>query len=76
MGTLLTEAEVAEKARVSLACLRRWRLEKRGPQFINVGVLVRYPAESLDEWFNSLPTGGRGNERAGQTGAAEKITGV
>lgn len=74
MGLLLTEAEVAEKLQVSLACLRRWRLEKRGPRFIKVGVLVRYPAESLDEWFDSLPTGGRTSQRPGQTGVAEKMT--
>lgn len=58
MGPLLTEAEVAERLRVSLACLRRWRRERRGPRFIKVGVLVRYPADGLDEWIASLPSRG------------------
>lgn len=57
-GVLLTEPEVADRLRVSLACLRRWRLERRGPRFLKVGSLVRYPAEELDHWIESLPVGG------------------
>jgi predicted DNA-binding transcriptional regulator AlpA len=72
VGTLLTEAEVAEKLRVSLACLRRWRLEKRGPRFIKVGVLVRYPAEGLDQWFDSLPIGGSSSQAADKRAAPLK----
>ena len=44
MSELLNETEVAKKLRVSLACLRRWRLEKRGPMFLKIGPLVRYSA--------------------------------
>ena len=55
---LLTEPEVAERLRVSLACLRRWRLERRGPRFLKVGSLVRYPADELNRWIESLPAGG------------------
>jgi len=58
MSELLNETEVAKKLRVSLACLRRWRLEKRGPVFLKIGPLVRYQAEDLDAWLRSLPTGG------------------
>ena len=54
----LTELEVADRLRVSLACLRRWRLERRGPRFVKVGSLVRYPAAELDRWIEALPTGG------------------
>jgi predicted DNA-binding transcriptional regulator AlpA len=57
-GMLLTESEVAGRLRVSLACLRRWRLERRGPRFLKVGSLVRYPAEELKHWIGSLPAGG------------------
>lgn len=57
-GMLLMEPEVADRLRVSLACLRRWRLEKRGPRFVKVGSLVRYPAEELNQWIESLPAGG------------------
>jgi excisionase family DNA binding protein len=55
---LLTEPEVAERLRVSLACLRRWRLERRGPRFLKLGSLVRYPADELNTWIASLPVGG------------------
>ena len=57
-GMLLTESEVADRLRVSLACLRRWRLERRGPRFLKVGSIVRYPAEELKHWIGSLPAGG------------------
>jgi excisionase family DNA binding protein len=58
IAVLLTESEVADRLRVSLACLRRWRLERRGPRFLKVGSLVRYPAEELRHWIESLPAGG------------------
>ena len=58
MSALLNETEVAKKLRVSLACLRRWRLEKRGPVFLKIGSLVRYQQEDLATWLQSLPTGG------------------
>jgi hypothetical protein len=58
METLLTEEDVAKQLHVSIASLRRWRLEKRGPQFIKVGSLVRYRPEELEAWLASQPTGG------------------
>jgi hypothetical protein len=42
MLNLLTESDVAKQLHVSLALVRRWRLEKRGPTFLKVGALVRY----------------------------------
>jgi predicted DNA-binding transcriptional regulator AlpA len=58
MYTLLTEEEVEKRLHVSLASIRRWRVERRGPQFIKVGSLVRYRPEDLESWLASLPTGG------------------
>lgn len=58
MLSLLTEDDVAKELNLSLASLRRWRLEKRGPQFIKVGSLVRYRPEDIEVWLLSLPTGG------------------
>jgi hypothetical protein len=58
MLNLLTEDEVAECLHVSLASLRRWRLEGRGPRFIKVSSLVRYRPEDLEQWLAALPTGG------------------
>jgi len=58
MSTLLTEEDVAKQLHCSVASLRRWRLEMRGPQFIKVGSLVRYRPEELEAWLAALPTGG------------------
>ena len=63
MLDLLTEGDVAKRLRVSLASLRRWRLLRRGPQFIKVGVLVRYRPEDIEEWLAGQPTGGASPER-------------
>lgn len=58
MLNLITEEEVARQLHVSLAALRRWRLEGRGPRFIKVSALVRYRPEELEQWLASRPTGG------------------
>jgi len=63
MLSLLTELDVAKQLHVSLASLRRWRLLRRGPQFIKVGALVRYRPEDLEEWLAGQPTGGASPER-------------
>jgi excisionase family DNA binding protein len=60
MFPLLTEEEVAKQLHVSVASLRRWRLERRGPQFIKVGSLVRYRPEEIEAWLAAQPTGGTG----------------
>ena len=58
MQNFMTEKEVAGQLNVSLATLRRWRLERRGPRFVKVGALVRYRPEDLEQWMAALPTGG------------------
>ncbi len=58
MLNLLTEYEVAQWLHVSLASLRRWRPERRGPRFTKVSSLVRYRPEDVEEWLAALPTGG------------------
>lgn len=52
LGSLLTESELAKYLSVSVACVRRWRLERRGPRFRKLGALVRYRPEDVDEWIN------------------------
>jgi hypothetical protein len=59
MLNLLTEHDLAQRLHVSLASLRRWRLERRGPRFIKVSSLVRYRPEDVDDWLSALPTGGQ-----------------
>jgi len=64
MSNLMTEIEVAKRLNVSLASVRRWRLERRGPAFVKVGALVRYRPEDLDAWLSGLPTGGSNQNSA------------
>jgi predicted DNA-binding transcriptional regulator AlpA len=59
-GSFLTEFEVAERTRISVATLRRWRLEKRGPRYSKFGSLVRYGESDLVEWQQAQPSGGEG----------------
>jgi predicted DNA-binding transcriptional regulator AlpA len=54
----LTEIQVAERTRISLATLRRWRLEDRGPKFRKFGSLVRYDEDELNRWAKAQPFGG------------------
>ena len=54
----LTEVEVAQRTHISLATLRRWRLENRGPIFRKFGSLVRYAEEELNRWELAQPCGG------------------
>jgi predicted DNA-binding transcriptional regulator AlpA len=54
----LTEFEVSRKTKISLATLRRWRLESRGPRYRKFGSLVRYGEDDLDDWMNAQPVGG------------------
>jgi len=55
---LLTETDLSRQLRVSLAALRKWRVMKRGPQFVKIGTLVRYRQHDIDVWLASLPVGG------------------
>jgi hypothetical protein len=44
MPSLMTEQQVSQQIQVSLAALRKWRVERRGPPFVKVGPLVRVPS--------------------------------
>jgi predicted DNA-binding transcriptional regulator AlpA len=56
---LLDEKRVAEFLKVTVHALRRWRFEKRGPQFIKLeGRLVRYRQEDISEWLRLQTVGG------------------
>jgi predicted DNA-binding transcriptional regulator AlpA len=55
---LLNEYQVAEVLGVSVSTVRRWRLLKRGPRYLKLGVLCKYRIEDLSAWLESRPTGG------------------
>lgn len=45
--TLLTEHEVAEVLKVSVATIRRRRLFRQPPDFVKIGASVRYRREAI-----------------------------
>ena len=53
----LTEREVAELLRCSVAALRRWRREHRGPHFVKLERLIRYPVSDLREFLDQNTIG-------------------
>ena len=60
----LTECEVSKRTQISLATLRRWRLENRGPKYYKFGSLVRYGEEELTRWEQTQPTGGENTDES------------
>jgi Helix-turn-helix domain len=74
MLKLMTEDEVSKALNVSVAAVRRWRLEQRGPLFIKVGSLVRYRPEDLEVWLTTLPTGGDSDCRESTLRAVKTAT--
>lgn len=58
--SLLDERDVARWIRVSVATLRYWRGEGKGPRYRKVGQLVRYSPSDVQDWLNTRPAGGEG----------------
>jgi predicted DNA-binding transcriptional regulator AlpA len=55
---LLDEREIAAMLGVSLATVRRWRCQRRGPRYRKIGASVRYLPEDVTAWLATRPTGG------------------
>ena len=51
MPELMTEEELAEYLRVSLATVRRWRYEQTGPPVEWAGRRPRYRKAEVDAWL-------------------------
>jgi hypothetical protein len=49
---MVTEQEAARILAVSPAALRRWRRERRGPQFSRLEGCIRYDSQSLQSWVS------------------------
>jgi predicted DNA-binding transcriptional regulator AlpA len=73
MDSLLIEEAVSEKLQVSLACLRRWRLQGEGPKYVKMGPMVRYRPKDIEDWLGTLPTGGNGQRLAVQSVRRPKL---
>jgi predicted site-specific integrase-resolvase len=50
---LMTEVDAARLLQVSLASVRRWRREGRGPVFRKLGRAVRYRPDDLSDFVAS-----------------------
>jgi predicted DNA-binding transcriptional regulator AlpA len=49
---LLTQAELAEKLRVSPRTLTQWRWLKKGPPWISLGYRsIRYDVKEVEKWL-------------------------
>ncbi|MCC7495901.1 MAG: helix-turn-helix domain-containing protein [Fimbriimonadaceae bacterium] len=55
---LLDENAVARILNLKPSCLRRWRMENRGPIFVRVGSRVKYRMADVQNFINACPTGG------------------
>ena len=55
---LLTESEASKILCCSVAALRRWRREHRGPWFVKLGRLVRYDDRALEAFVLAHTEGG------------------
>ena len=53
LDTLLNEYEVAGILNIRVATLRRWRCDRKGPDFVRIGGAVRYEPVALDSFIAS-----------------------
>ena len=57
-ANLLTEKQLAEHLECSVHCLRKWRMEGRGPRWRKLSALVRYDEDDVRAWVETQPSGG------------------
>jgi excisionase family DNA binding protein len=69
---LLTEAEAAERMRVALVTLRRWRKAGTAPPSRRLGRQYRYRRGDIDSWVESRPPAGERAASSATTDAAEE----
>src|ERR1019366_10692297 len=71
---LLNEHDVATTCAISVATLRKWRCQKRGPRFVKVGGhLVRYRPEDLSAWIEGQVTAGSEGKGVARGADAPKL---
>jgi hypothetical protein len=61
--SLMDEIELANMLHVSIALVRKWRLQDKGPRYVKLGSLVRYPRKDAEAWLDTLPGGGTSGGR-------------
>lgn len=51
----LTPEDLARMWQVSPGTIANWRTNKKGPEFIRIGGLVRYSPEAVSAWLAKQP---------------------
>jgi len=67
---MLNEKQTARMMSVSVAALRRWRHERRGPQFVRLERCVRYDMNSILRYLSENSSGNK--KAADSRSAAER----
>lgn len=52
----LTPDDLARMWQVSAGTIANWRTNKKGPEFVRIGGLVRYSPEAVQTWLDKQPT--------------------
>lgn len=52
-GELLKIDQVATRLRVSVGCIRAWRLRGEGPPAIRIGTALRWDGAEVEAWLDS-----------------------
>lgn len=52
----LTPDDLARMWQVSAGTIANWRTNKKGPEFVRIGGLVRYRPEAVQAWLEAQPT--------------------
>ena len=61
-----TERQVAARLAVSVAALRAWRLQGRGPRYCRFGRCVRYLPDDVDDYIQASAIGSRSTTADGR----------
>ena len=56
---MLSEKQAARVLAVSIAALRRWRREGRGPEFTRLERCIRYNVKSIESWLAEHSSGNK-----------------
>jgi predicted site-specific integrase-resolvase len=59
MPQMLDEKQVARALAVSVAALRKWRREGRGPEFAHLERCVRYPVNAIERFLTKNSSGNK-----------------
>ena len=58
LPALATPAQVSQVTGIATSTLSGWRFQLRGPAWVKIGNLVRYPREAVIDWIRQHLQGG------------------